>query len=461
MMRRQNSGILLVALVLSLSVAMLPRNANAQTTRPKKITRVFWQDRETQKLSYADLVASDKWGLQRGWVTGFPALDAKHQQLSQMQQAGGMVMIAVRGDVDEKHNSGWMAINSGVFEEPHGNHFHWKYTNIPAVKQTLLDQTNGNPDRVYNYDNTFYVPNTTSGGFSQAVPGSLNTNNSTNAAKKFPGGNGRSALAVVNNAVSYVTHGDAEGDNAGRVDVVDLKKATDQLAYSFKLPNSPIHSTTVGAGKVFFATGGGICWTVADTSLLKSAETVQITAIAPSNNAVTQTDLQTRELVTEDNWVIYSSQVGNSATLCMINSTASSPTVTTLPIVVAEGLRLTNPRTVLSLGKRYAFIFQERIDAASDIKEQLTIIELDPNRDHSFADAVVRVTLPVGASKVSGDNGHHDVTFDAFGRYAVFTSPGDGVLTLMSLNDLRVRARFLVGGAPDNIIAVGAPEHFH
>ena len=144
-----------------------------------------------------------------------------------------------------------------------------------------------------------------------------------------------------------------------------------------------------------------------------------------------------------------------------MNAASSAPAVTRLPVEVTAGLQLARLRTVLSLGKRYAFVFQERVDPDSDVKERLTVIELDPNRDRRFSDAVVKATMPIGAGKAAGVYGHHDITFDAYGRYAVFTNPGDGVLTLLSVSDLRVRARFLVGGAPDNIIAVGAAEHFH
>ena len=45
--------------------------ALGQNIRPVTITRLFWQDRETAKLSYADLVTTNKWNLNRGWVSGF------------------------------------------------------------------------------------------------------------------------------------------------------------------------------------------------------------------------------------------------------------------------------------------------------------------------------------------------------------------------------------------------------
>ena len=145
----------------------------------------------------------------------------------------------------------------------------------------------------------------------------------------------------------------------------------------------------------------------------------------------------------------------------MIDAAAVAPTMIALPIKVNEGLRLSPPKTVLSLGKRYAFVFHQRIKPDSETKEQLTIIELDPNRDMRFDDARIAKTIPVGSSKIKDNTGHHQVCFDAYGRFAVFTNPGDGTLTVMTMQDLQVRVNFKVDGVPTEIIAVGAPEHFH
>ena len=133
----------------------------------------------------------------------------------------------------------------------------------------------------------------------------------------------------------------------------------------------------------------------------------------------------------------------------------------TSEIDVEDGLKLTSLKTVLALGKRYAFVFQDRADAESDVQEKLTIIELDPNRDRDYSDARVARSLDVGASKVEGHHGHHAITFDAYGRYAIYTEPADGILNVMSLQNMRIVARFRVGGVPDSVVAVGAAEHFH
>lgn len=73
---------------------------------------------------------------------------------------------------------------------------------------------------------------------------------------------------------------------------------------------------------------------------------------------------------------------------------------------------------------RDAFLFQDQAEADSDIQEQLTIVELDPNKDRDFSDARVKTTIPIGASQVEGHHGHHAIPFDAYGRRAIFTEPG-------------------------------------
>ena len=126
-------------------IAMNCRSAVAETIRTKTVTRIFWQDRDTDKLSYADITASDKWGIKRGWVAGFPKLDAEKQDLVQMKANNGMLVVGVRDHDDGSFQSGWVSIDTGVFEEPHGNHSHWKYTATPKVTGQQLNTDQGNP----------------------------------------------------------------------------------------------------------------------------------------------------------------------------------------------------------------------------------------------------------------------------------------------------------------------------
>ena len=421
------------------------------------ITRVFWQDQETQKLSYADVTTTSKWNLKRGWVTGFPQLDAASQSLGEMQQAGSVLMLGIdaNGGV-----GGWLAIDSGVFEEPHGSHSHWRYSKPPLLKQSALQSGEGKNAAVYSYDNHLFLTDAGKSGFTKAIPNNLKFG-TNNAHRFFVGGGGEKiALAAINNAVAYAAHSDTEGDNAGRIDVVNLLKVSDQLAYSFKLNVGGVSAATVNSGKVFFAHAGGVSWVTADTSASKAAETIQPIVLSNSDDK-SDNSVIGGEFANQRNWVLYSTGSGASSAVCLVNAAMQTPTAVRLPIPTEDGLTLTAPSVVLSLGKRYAFVFQERTDVASQAQEKLTIIELDPNKDRQFSDAKLKLTIPVGASKQGNRGGQHGICFDAFGRYAIFTEPADGVVSVMSLQNMSIVARFQVGGVPDRIIAVGAAEHHH
>lgn len=448
--------VVMTAILVCMSGSML----HAQSMRQKVITRIFWQDRATDQLSYADLVTTNKWSIKRGWVDGFPTIDAEKQDLVQMKESDGLLMVGVRDHEDGGHQSGWVAIDTGVFEEPHGNHTHWKYTRKPLVKQKTLDAEQGNPAHLYVYDRQFYLANDRKNGFTKASPLNLK-NGAANATKFFPGGGNHITLAAVNNAVAYSSWIDGGGPNGGRVDVVDLRQTEPEIAYSFNLPTGVIHGATHNSGKVFLAPVDGVCWVTADTSLSQTAETVKVNHLSLGTDSESDKPLRTGAFENSRNWVLFTTGAADQAALCMINAASSQPAVKKVPISVKDGLRLTTPKTVLSLGRRYAFLFQDRTDAESDVQEQLTIVELDPNRDRDYSDARVRANLPIGPSKIEGHHGHHAITFDAYGRYAVFTEPADGILNVLSLQSLKVVARFKVGGVPDAIVAVGAPEHFH
>ena len=438
-------------------------HVEAQTIRTKNMMRIFWQDRDTDQLSWADITSADKWGIKRGWVSGFPKLDADKQDLVQMKASNGMLLVGVRDQDEGKFQSGWVSIDTGVSEEAHGDHSHWKYTGTPKVTGKKLDADQGNPAHLYVYDNNFYLANDKKNGFSRLQPSLLKqASSASGSGKYFSGGGGHITMAAVNNSVAYSSWIDGGGPNAGRVDVVSLNQSGEpKIAYSFALPSGVIHGATANSGKVFFAPADGICWVDADLSLQKTAETVQVNHLSLGKDEEADKPLRTGAFTNERNWVLCTTGKGDQSTLCLINAAAAQPSVVKVNIPVADGLKLTTPATVLSLGKRYAFLFQDRTDAESDVQEQLTVVELDPNRDRDFSDARVKTTIPVGASKIEGHSGHHAIAFDAFGRNAVFTEPGTGILNVLSLSNLKVVARFKVGGCPDSIIAVGAQDHFH
>lgn len=423
-----------------------PSPAAAQM-RATTITRVFWQDRETQRLSYADVTTTNQWNLKRGWVTGIPKIDATGQSLGHMNQAGGLLALNVTGT-----SGGWVAIDSGAYEEPHGNHTHWKYNKLPATKLSNLKSDKTSGARTYVYDNQLYVTDPALNGFTRANPSAVRYGGSS-ATRFFKGGSGKLAVAAVNNAVAYATH-----EETGQVDVVNLLKSSSEPAYSFMLGADGVSAATANSGKVFFAHEGGISWVFADTTTSRAADSVQIKKVTDSLASETPM-AAVNSFANQRNWIVFTDAA--NSTVCLVNAAAQNPQVVRVPIETDKGLMLSDPSVVLSLGKRYAFVFQERTDAAQEIQEQLTVIELDPNRDRDFSDARVKVSIPVGASRVSGGDGHHGICFDAYGRHAIITDPVDGILSVMSVQKMAIVARFQVGGSPDRIMAVGAPEHFH
>ena len=449
-------------LLLGLAV---PADAQHQHQHRKKTNmRLFWVDQSTQKLTWGDVVTTDKWALNTSTVDGFPEMDSKANRLSPLVGRNGMVVAGISGTADDKKKGRWVAIDSGVYQEPHGNHFHWKYTGRPTVTQTINEERQGRASRVSFVGEQLYLLGDK--GFSTDNLNNLRIRGAATGTRKFfPATNWPvSQSTFVDNVVGYSAWDDSDGEHAGQVDVIKLADST-KPAYSFKLPSGDVSVTTFNSDKVFFAHKDTISWVTPDRSCSLGSDNVKVNQVNPANQDL-KLESPPATFVNERNWVTFTTGKGESSKLCMIDAASPTPTVIALPIKVNEGLQLSAPKTILSLGKRYAFIFHQRSKpagegATDDIKEQLTIVELDPNRDMRFDDARIAKTIPVGKSLIKDDAGHHQVSFDAYGRFAVFTNPGDGTLSVMTMQDLQVRVNFKVDGVPTQIVAVGAPEHFH
>lgn len=78
-----------------------------------------------------------------------------------------------------------------------------------------------------------------------------------------------------------------------------------------------------------------------------------------------------------------------------------------------------------------------------------------------YLSAAIAKTIPVPASEVDGHHGHHSISFDSGRRMARFTNPGERTISGISRQDPDVRAKAVVGGTLDAIVAIGAPEHKH
>ena len=450
-----------IFIALSFGCVLLSPAAHADDRGPR-VARVLWQDRDKDTLMWGEVHGGEKWIVSASPVKDFPKLDLEKQDLVQMEHAEGHLLVGVRDNDDGKFQSGWVAVDTGVREEPHGNHSHWNFVSSPSVKSSRLNADQGNPAHLYVYNGHFYMANDKKNGFTQIAPKDLMSKPAKDCGTFCTGGGNHITMAAVDNTVCYSTWIDGGGPNMGRVDVVNLKKTDgEKIAYSFKLPTGVIHGATANSGRVFFAPEDGVCWVDADTSLSKTADSVVVKHISLGKEEGAEKPNRTGAFVNQRNWVLFTTggPEGKSS-LCLLDAKAAEPTVVKLPIDVADGLALTTPEVVLaSGGKRYAFLFHDRKEG--EIQEQLTIVDLDPNGDRNLSDAKIAKTIPVGASKVDGHHGHHSVSFDSEGRLACFTNPGDGTIWVMTLKDLTIRAKSVVGGTPAAIVAIGAPEHKH
>lgn len=434
---------------------------NPTVDRGERVMRIFWQDKSTDTLRWGEVFKGSQWLITASPVKGFPALDMERQDLVQMEQAEGKLVVGVRDNDSGKFQSGWIAVDMGVTATSHGNHFDWKYDRSPALVVSQLDTEQGNPAHVYLYDGFIYLANDARNGFTQLAPARIANGAVAPFGTFFSGGGGHITLAAVKNQVGYSTWIDAEGSSKGRVDVVNLtSKDHTTPAYSFHLPSGVIHGATTNSDKVFFAPSDGVCWVNADLSVSGATAAAHVQHISLGIDQESQKPLRTGAFVNHRNWVLFTTGKGEHSTLCLLNAALKTPEVVRLPINVADGLTLVTPEVVLAAGgKRYAFLFQDRKEG--DIQELLTIVDLDPNGDRDFSDASVVKTIPVGASLVDGHSGHHGIAFDSEGRYACITNPGDGTIWLMTLKDLKVQFKSLVGGIPTAITGIGAAPHRH
>lgn len=448
---RFRASLLATAVLFVSLVSVTSAQESGQTAT--RVARLVWQDYDSKTLQWGDLVRrSDSFDLQSGGsVGGFPKLDAERQELVQMERVGPIALVGVRDDAGGEFESGWAGVDLGVETAGSG----WRYADAPRIIAKSLSDSQGNPAHLYVYDDVFYLANDSLNGFTRLDPSLLAKSPADYRGTFHRGGGGHITLAAVDNEVVYSTWIPGEGPRKGRVDVTDLSKPFDRsIAYSFFLPTGGLHGATANSGKVFFAPSDGIYWVDADENLKLNGEQIQPHHLPLGTDPETKRPLRTGAFSNHESWTLFTTGRGENAALCLLDASATDPAVVKLSIPTANGLSLVTPETVVTeAGKRYAFVFQDRLEG--DAKEALTIVDLDPNADGDLSDARVAKTIDVGASKVSGHYGHHGVAFDEAGRYAFIANPGDGAIWLMSLSDLDTVATFKVGGAPTKLVAAG------
>ncbi|MDB5340725.1 MAG: hypothetical protein JWN70_6344 [Planctomycetaceae bacterium] len=453
---------LILSGLLGLRVDAAPPTAKSASP-PRVLTRIFFQDDDARALKWADVLAAEppRLGAVR-MIKGFPTLDIKRQNLVQMEVAKGKLLVGVRDDDDGKFQSGWVLIDTGVEEDNHGDHSHWDYPRPPTVLASVLDEKQGNPAHVYCYDDVFYLANDKLGGFTRFDPAGIKRDDDVakirSRAVRFSGGGGHITLAAAGGKVAYSTWIDRDGPNKGRVDVTSLA-GDSKVQYSLNLPHGGIHGATTCYGKAFFAPSDGLCWIKVNSNPNLDPKTIQVNHVSLGKDG--EKPRRTGSFEVWGNCVGFVTGSGSNAAAGFIDASRSVLEVVQVPLHLADGSRPVGPSIVKPRrGAPLALVFHDHpADVESTCK--LSLIELNLAADGNLVGGKRLEVKDVGNCRVDGHSGHHAVGFDDDRRAAIFTNPGDGTLTLLSLEDRKKVAEFRVGGVPSKIVCVGGSGTGH
>jgi hypothetical protein len=431
---------------------------------PTRLARLYFEDFAAAKVLWCDaqLGAGGKLALSPpAEVSGFKPLDAEKQKLVQMSESLGRVLVGVRDAEGGELESGWVLFDGGVDYEEHGDHGHWEYARVPSVWHSRLDKEQGNPAHLYVYGQVFYLANDRRNGYTRIDPATYIVRDGKPKALPKPafhaGGGNHITLAVVDQKVGYGTWIDGGGPNAGRVDVTRIQlQGSDAPAYSFHLPSGAIHGAAACEGKVFFAPADGVCWVQADLAAAQRPEEVQVHHI--SLGVQDEKPRRTGAFAQHKNYVVLVTGRAEGTSLVLLNAREAKPAPIEIPLKLKAGQKAVTPRVVQTAdGRAVAFVFHDH-EKEDDVADELTLVDLDPNRDGECRDARIIKTIPAGKSAVEGHFGHHDVDFDADARWAFITNPGDGTIDVLSLKDLERKSTHKVGGTPTALVVRGGRE---
>jgi YVTN family beta-propeller protein len=416
----------------------------------------------TPPVRWADVFESADGGVTLGPVAdvpGFPKLDPAKRTLVQMKLARGNLLVGVRDDDDGADGSGWVMVASGVKHSEHGDHAHWRYKKPPQVIDQRIDADQGNPAHLYAYDDVFYLANGQKAGYTRFDPADWYQAGSKvvrGTPRFIPGGGGHITLAVADGKVGYSCWIDGGGPNKGRVDMTPLAAGEPKIAYSFTLPSGGIHGATACAGKVFFAPSDGVCWVPVDADAKADPKAVAVKHIPLGKDG--DKPLRTGAFQTHGRHVLFVTGKEVGAKLAVLDAAAADPQPVLVGLTGGAGNKPLTPAVVAPGGKGpLAFVFHDHAQGV-EATDKLDVVALDPDGDGSFADAKVVKTLPVGPSAVTGHHGHHGIAFDADGRLAFITNPGDGTLLVLDVKTLSAKATIKLGGMPTHLIAHGGRD---
>jgi hypothetical protein len=447
-MLRIRATVLALAAALATVSWSMPSFAQGRTA-----TRLFWQDDASAKLRWGDLrVQAGRWELQPQELAGFPQLDKENQGMVQMQSSDGVVLVGVRDHADGAFGSGWIAVESGVVEEPHGDHSHWKYNVVPRVLRQAIDADQGNPAHVYLYGKQFVLANDRKDGFTLTSASQLRSAKQPSDAAKFhSGGNGHITLAVVDQRVAYATWIAPAGEHQGRVDVVGIGVNAGK-GYALRCPTGMLHGATASHGRVFLAPAEGVCWFDADLNVERSADSVTIHHLQIGTSAEDK-PLRTGSFSNHGNLVLFCSGKGADARLCWIDAKASAPAISQLLLPQQGDQSLSTPLVVTVRGRKLVCLLRE--SQSEPETDALLVAELDPNRDGGYADAAIIKELPIGKNQIEDHSGHHEAIPIGDSGFLAISNPAEGSIWVVSLLDMTVPAKFKVQGTPTRLAAVG------
>ena len=407
------------------------------------LTRLFWQDRDEATIRVGDLMKTgDTFEISKVKLNDFPSLSVDENDLVQMTVVRDRLIVGVRDHKDGKQNSGWVEIKTGVEEDYQGDHSDWSYGSDATATASTLDEGQGNPAHVYQYGDRVYIANDKNNGFTQVNP-------ADGTSRFFTGGGRHITMAAVNDRIAYSTWIDRDGENKGRVDVVNLRHPKSTPAYSFNLAEGGIHGAGACGNRVYFAPVNGVCWVNCDFDFRENADTVSINHLSLDEDSVGANYRTGAFTCFRDHMLCIANSKSGDPALCVINATAPRPHVTRIKCDdLDEGMKLsTVTATTVSGNKPFAFAFAE----GDRLEEKLLVFELDPNGDRDFGDAKFANSIVVGASQLQGHFGRHGIAFVGDGKTAVVTNPGDGTLTIVDLVDQNVQQTIEVGGQPTRV----------
>lgn len=436
----------LLSLVVLASLVATDVSAQGRT-----VARMFWQDDSTSSIRWGDLKKSaEGWSIQEESIDGFPDLDVDEQNLVQMQSDAGLILVGVHDHADGTIGSGWVAIETGAVEEPHGDHSHWRLLNSPSVRQSRINADQGNPAHVYRYGKSIVMANDKKNGFTITSASQLRS--ASQPATFHEGGNGHITLAVFDDRVAYATWIAPAGDDCGRVDVVGIGD-NEGKRYSIYCPTGMLHGATTNSDKVFFAPADGVCWVQADREVDDDPESVVVHHLSLGNDA-NDKPLRTGAFANLGKHVVFVAGRADDAKLGIVDASSASPTVTEFPIDLSDGDSLTTPTTVVSRsGQSLALLFRENQTAPES--DALLVVNLDANGDGQFDDPTILKTVPVGRNQIQGHSGHHELAVLPGRRQVVITNPADATMMVVSLTDFEIQATLEVSGAPTRLVAIG------